>query len=70
MSMSPHEQDGWDASLFDMQADLAKRAVNECVRLRARVRELESAIKQQPSTLTGLQDRVTMLEQLLKARSS
>ena len=66
--MTDDEKDGWDASMFDMQADLAKRAVNECVRLRARVRELESEIRRQPVTLTELQDRVTMLETLLNAR--
>lgn len=64
--MTDDEKDGWDASMFDCQADLAKRAVNECVRLRARVRELERQIAEQPSTLTDLQDRVTMLEQLLR----
>lgn len=67
--MNEQEKDGWDASMFDMQADLAKRAVNECVRLRSRVRELEREIALQPSTLSELQDRVTLLEQLLKART-
>lgn len=66
--MTDDEKDGWDASMFDMQADLAKRAVNECARLRARVRELEREIAGQPATMSELQDRVTMLEQLLLAR--
>lgn len=65
--MSEDEKDAWDAQIFDLQADLAKRAVNECARLRARVRELEREIAGQPATLTELQDRVTMLEQLVKA---
>lgn len=66
--MPDDEKDGWEAAMFDLQADLAKRAVNECVRLRKRVRELEKEISQQPVTLTELQDRVTMLEVLLKAK--
>lgn len=68
--MTDSERDGWDASMFDLQADLAKRAVNECVRLRKRVRELEKEISQQPVTLTELQDRVTMLEVLLKVKET
>jgi uncharacterized protein YlxW (UPF0749 family) len=66
--MKQDDADQWHAQMIDLQADVAKRAVDECNRLRRRVRELEAQIAASPATLTELQDRVTLLEQLVAAR--
>jgi hypothetical protein len=58
----------WLTSMFDLQSDLAKRAVNECNRLRRRVIELEGQLASgMAADLTATQDRITQLEQLLAA---
>jgi BMFP domain-containing protein YqiC len=58
----------WITSMFDLQSDLAKRAVNECNRLRRRVHELEAHLSSgMAADLMAAQDRITQLEQLLSA---
>jgi len=58
----------WITSMFELQSDLAKRAVNEVNRLRRRVIELESLLSSGlTADLMAMQDRVTQLEQLLAA---
>jgi hypothetical protein len=58
----------WLTSMFDLQSDLAKRAVNEVNRLRRRVLELEGQLSSgMVADLMAMQDRVTQLEQLLAA---
>ena len=63
------EADSWLTQMFDLQSQLAERAVKETNRLRTRVRELEAHIAAQPSDLWALQERVTQLEMLLKERN-
>lgn len=61
------DDDTWMASMFDLQADLAKRSINECSRLRCRVRELEGLLSiGSTAALMEMQDRISQLEQLLK----
>jgi uncharacterized protein YfaS (alpha-2-macroglobulin family) len=56
----------WITSMFDMQADLAKRAVNEANVQRRRVRELEKQIAEGAAgDLYEMRERITQLEQLL-----
>jgi BMFP domain-containing protein YqiC len=58
----------WLTSMFDLQSDLAKRAINECNRLRRRVLDLERQLSSGVAAdLTAMQDRITQLEQLLAA---
>lgn len=59
-----NNQDASMASLFDLQAEITKRATAEVVRLRGRVKELEAVIAAAPATAWHLQERVTMLERL------
>lgn len=66
------EDADWITSMFDMQADLSKRAVNEVNRLRRRVRELELELASGVAAqMTELQDRITTLElQLAQAKAT
>jgi cytochrome c-type biogenesis protein CcmH/NrfG len=58
----------WTTSMFDLQSDLAKRAVNEVNVMRRRVRELEAQLAGgMVADLYVLRERVTQLEQLLAA---
>jgi phage shock protein A len=68
--MSPDRHDGWLSNMYEQQARLAEEAVKEVTRLRARIRELEAQIAASPSTLTELQDRVTLLETKMATESS
>jgi phage shock protein A len=69
--MKQDDADAWHGQMMDLQADLAKRAVDEVNRLRKRVRELEAQIAAGPVTAYELQERITMLElELAKLRAA
>lgn len=68
--MSPEENDGWHASMLDIQLQTTKRAVDELNRVRQRVRVLEAQIAAGPQDVYALQERIVMLEGELKAARS
>ena len=63
--MTPDREDAWLRQMHDLQADLAKDSVAECVRLRAKVRELETKLASHAPDMWAMQERITMLEQQL-----
>lgn len=60
------QSDDFLASLNDTLLDGLKRSQETIRELRQRIRDLEGQIAAQPSTLTELQDRVTLLEEHMK----
>jgi len=59
----------FNAGMVDLQLQVSQAYANEVHRLRQENSELRATIAAFPSTATELQDRVTMLESLLLARS-
>lgn len=60
---------GFDAKMVDLQQQVATAYAAEIGRLRTENAALRKTIAAFPSTVTELQDRVTMLEGLLSARN-
>jgi cell division protein FtsB len=60
---------GFDAKMVDLQQQVAMAYASEIGRLRTENAALRKTIAEFPSTVTDLQDRVTLLEGLLMERT-
>jgi hypothetical protein len=68
--VNAEQADNWWAGMLDVQTKSLEAAVKEVNRLRHRVRDLENQIEATPGVAWELQERVSLLESTLKARSA
>jgi hypothetical protein len=68
--VNAEQADNWWAGMLDVQTKSLEFAVKEVNRLRGRVRDLEAQIEATPGIAWELQERVSLLESLIKARAA